>query len=460
MTLLQRVPRRLIQLTCFVGAIVLVWPLVPWAIAPRFFQEISPFVSFSSDIAARSIGVGLILAIVVAIVSSFKKRWFCLFLCPTGFLLENTSRIGLRRNRWWGKVPPVGRYVAILTLAGSVVGYPVLLWMDPLCIFSSPFAMNKATNPYSVVLVSLGLGTLVGATFLFGMLWCVRICPLSGLQDMLYLSRKAVWARLTGKAPKRSLAFSKAGGRSDAPLVNISPAPGLKGETSRVKTGARFGRWLLEGRSSSAAGATAPPPKFRESRRVFFAGVGGVLLAFGARRLGAARYRKSDVLLRPPGAVPEDRFAGLCIRCNNCVHSCPSKIIHPDTGHEAGLAGFGAPVIRFDRDYHYCLETCNACTEVCPTGALTALPLKEKNEYVIGEALVDNNICLTVLGKKECDACEIACPYDAIKIKWDEEQYISYPGIDLNKCTGCGACQVACPTSPVKAIRVWTLKPA
>jgi len=51
------VPRRMIQLTCLVGAVVLVWPLVPWAIAPRLFQEISPFVALSSSIAARSIGV-------------------------------------------------------------------------------------------------------------------------------------------------------------------------------------------------------------------------------------------------------------------------------------------------------------------------------------------------------------------------------------------------------------------
>jgi ferredoxin-type protein NapF len=407
MTFLRRVPRRLIQLTCFVGAVVLVWPLVPWKIAPRFFQEISPFVALSSSIATRSIGVGAVLALIVAVVSSFKKRWFCLYLCPTGFLLENSSRHGLRKNRWWSKCPPVGRYAAILTIVGAIAGYPVLLWMDPLCIFSSPFAMDKATNPITVILVSLGLGVLVGATFVFGMLWCVRLCPLSGLQDMLFYTRKALWTRLKSKAA-----------------------------------------------------ASAPAGKFREARRVFFAGAGGALLAFWARRAGAARYRKSDILLRPPGAVPEDRFAGLCIRCNNCVHACPSKIIHPDTGHEAGLAGFGAPVVRFDRDYHYCLETCNACTQVCPTGALTALPLQQKNKYVIGEALVDNNICLLALGKKECDACELACPYDAIKIKWDEEQYIAYPGIDLDKCTGCGACQVVCPTSPVKAIRVWTLKPS
>jgi len=402
MTFLSGVPRRLIQLICFVGALVLIWPLLPWAIAPRFFQQVSPFAALSSSIATRSIGVGAIAALIVAVVSSFKKRWFCLYLCPTGFLLENTSRSGLRKTKWWSKCPPVGRYASILTIAGALFGYPVLLWMDPLCIFSSPFALNKATNAISVVLVCLGLGVLVGATFVFGMLWCVRICPLSGLQDILFAMRKAVWARMS---------------------------------------------------------ASASAQKFQVARRAFFAGAGGAALALGARRLGAARYRKSDTLLRPPGAVSEDRFSGLCIRCNNCVHACPTKIIHPDTGHEAGLAGFGAPIIRFDRDYKYCLETCNDCTQVCPTGALTALTLEEKNKYIVGEALVDNNVCLTALGKKECDACELACPYDAVKITWDEDQYNAYPIVN-NKCVGCGACEVVCPTTPGKAIRVWTQKPS
>jgi NAD-dependent dihydropyrimidine dehydrogenase PreA subunit len=105
------------------------------------------------------------------------------------------------------------------------------------------------------------------------------------------------------------------------------------------------------------------------------------------------------------------------------------------------------------------LETCNACTQVCPTGALTPLDLQPKNKYIIGEALVDNNVCLTALGQKECDACELACPYDAVKITWDEAQYDAYPVVN-DKCVGCGACEVVCPTTPVKAIRVWTQKPA
>src|ERR1700728_1957799 len=51
MTVLTRVPRRVIQLTCFVGAVVLVWPLLPWTIAPRSFVEASPFVALASAVA-------------------------------------------------------------------------------------------------------------------------------------------------------------------------------------------------------------------------------------------------------------------------------------------------------------------------------------------------------------------------------------------------------------------------
>src|SRR5208337_344536 len=120
-------------------------------------------------IATRSISLGVVFAVIVAVVSSFKKRWFCLYLCPTGFLLENASRTGLRKTRWWSKCPPVGRYVAILTVVGALAGYPVLLWMDPLCIFSSPLALNRATNLISVILICLGLSVLVAGTFVFGM---------------------------------------------------------------------------------------------------------------------------------------------------------------------------------------------------------------------------------------------------------------------------------------------------
>jgi ferredoxin-type protein NapF len=162
--------------------------------------------------------------------------------------------------------------------------------------------------------------------------------------------------------------------------------------------------------------------------------------------------RRENAPLRPPGAIKEELFAGVCIRCGNCVRSCPSKILHPDTG-EAGMAGFMAPIVRFEGNY--CLEDCFSCTQSCPSGALQQLDLKNKRRYVIGEALVDGSICLLALGKKDCDVCMRSCPFKAIRIHWDEEQYIAYPVVDPAKCNGCGACEFACPTPDIKAIQVW-----
>jgi ferredoxin len=115
-----------------------------------------------------------------------------------------------------------------------------------------------------------------------------------------------------------------------------------------------------------------------------------------------------------------------------------------------------APIIRFEKKY--CLEDCNACTQVCPSGALQSLDLKLKQKYIIGEALVDASICLLALGVKDCDACVRSCPFDAVRIHWDEDQYVAYPVVDSRKCNGCGACVVVCPTESIKAIRIWKLK--
>jgi len=203
------------------------------------------------------------------------------------------------------------------------------------------------------------------------------------------------------------------------------------------------------------------PPRRREkvtrTRRAILASVAGVVLGYWGRHSGLARAATENAPLRPPGAVPEEQFAGVCIRCGNCTAACPSKIIHPDITGAGGFAGLLAPKVRYDEEEKYCLENCNLCTQVCPSGALQRLDLPTKNRYIIGEALVDTNICLLTLGKKECDVCMVACPFKAIDIKWDADMYISYPGIDTGKCNGCGACEVACPTNPVKAISVWSL---
>jgi ferredoxin len=83
------------------------------------------------------------------------------------------------------------------------------------------------------------------------------------------------------------------------------------------------------------------------------------------------------------------------------------------------------------------------------------LDLNQKRRYIIGEALVDGSICLLALGIKDCDVCMRSCPFDAVRIHWDEDQYVAYPIVNQEKYNRCGACEVVCPTENVKAIRVW-----
>jgi ferredoxin-type protein NapF len=153
--------------------------------------------------------------------------------------------------------------------------------------------------------------------------------------------------------------------------------------------------------------------------------------------------------IRPPGAIDERRFTGVCVRCGNCVRACPAGIIRPDLGR-LGIGGFLSPVVSFENNY--CLEDCRRCTEVCPSGAVRRLSLEEKRKTAMGVAWVNMSLCL-LSENQECNVCASHCPYEAITIAFNEKHYTSTPQIAREKCPGCGACEVACPTRP-KAIRV------
>jgi ferredoxin-type protein NapF len=400
MTGRKRLPRLAVQFICFVSASALLWPALPWKGAPKCILQLSPLVAVGSSIALRAIGAGAGIGLIFAGVALFRRRWFCRYFCPTGLLLEGAASVGLQKTSWWNGCPPIGHYAALLTVAGAAAGYPFLLWLDPLAIFSNSFSIRMAAGAISVVLSGISLALLILLSLTSGTVWCARLCPLGGTQELLASAGSWLIGRRNGKSAATNTAFS------------------------------------------------VPLPSF--ARRTFIVGAAGVGIGFLTKRVGAARGENAP--LRPPGAVSEDRFTGLCLRCGNCVRACPSRIIQPDTG-VAGLAGLLAPTIRYIKKY--CLEDCRACTQTCPSGALQALSLEQKAGYVIGEALVDGSLCLLALGRKDCDACERSCPYDAVHTYWDEERYVAYPVVRPNRCNGCGACEAACPTERIKAIRVW-----
>jgi ferredoxin len=390
--------RLYVRLGCFLLATLLLLPFPFWIHSSRLLVQASSFITICAILAGGTIGVGTILGLAFAAISLVRKRWFCRYICPVGLLLDVASGAKLPGRIWWKRLPPIGKYIVLLTAGGAILGYPLFLWMDPLAFLNSAFSAYKATGVLSAIVSLSGIVVLLLLTFTSGDLWCARICPLGATQDLL-------------------------------------------------ESIASFRRYFRKTNRTEPRAKAAPGEAFRATRRIFIAVAAGLGFSLLAQKIGQAR--SDDAPLRPPGAIGENEFTGLCVRCGNCVRTCPSKIIHPDRG-QSGVLGFLSPVVRYKSDY--CKKECNACTTVCPSGAIQRLNLEQKNRYVIGKASVDTSLCLW--GVSECHACLAPCPYGAIKVRWDEEAYESFPGVDPAKCNGCGACEVVCPTGNLKAIKV------
>ncbi|MBN1124093.1 MAG: 4Fe-4S dicluster domain-containing protein [Sedimentisphaerales bacterium] len=354
----------------------------------------SPFAATASLLVTKglniTIGIGVILGVIVAL----RHRWFCRWICPAGLCMDGASALGRRLGFRPMRKGAYGQWIVLLTLGGALLGYPLLLWLDPLALFSGllvPIQKSLTlTACFSVIffIIFLVLNIVRPDT------WCTRICPLGAFQDLL------IWRPHS----LRSLGFPKT--EKDKPLFTSSHI----------------------------------------ARRTFI----GLLLGAMAARMIRLFYNTGLRLLRPPGAVNEDQFIGLCSRCGNCIRSCPANIIHRDSDR-TNWAGFMTPVLRFENDY--CRADCTLCTQACPTGALSRITIAQKPNIRIGKAHVDMNLCL--LGEdQECSSCKRWCPYDAIRYVFSEEKYLLIPTIDPDKCNGCGACEAMCPTKPQKAIIV------
>ena len=386
--------RLLIRLICLIGAVLCLLPIADKDALLVIVPALSPFVVVTSILAAKTIQPILVPGLAVGFVAFFRHRWFCRWVCPMGLCLDGASWMGRRIKRKPCQHMSIGRWLFALTLGGAILGCPLFLWCDPLALFSGLFLLTEQQRMFAGGVSFLLVTLLLILSLLWPHVWCSGFCPLGAFQDLLSIMSRSL----------RCL---------------LRPAPN---KPSGDHSGHPVARRTVLGLMAGAVSA-------------------GILRLTG---------RKRPLPLRPPGAVDDLTFRGLCTRCGNCIRSCPYDIIRRDTG-EHGIAGILTPVLTFDRNY--CREDCTICTQVCPSGALSGVDLDNKPDIQIGLAKVDMNLCL--LGEDhECSACMRWCPYNAIRYVFIEAEYTLVPVIDAGKCNGCGACEVACPTSPRKAIRV------
>ncbi len=179
--------------------------------------------------------------------------------------------------------------------------------------------------------------------------------------------------------------------------------------------------------------------------------------------------KSSPLVLRPPGAVPEDDFLNMCIKCGQCAEACKSRDSNPDRTHQKSTlkmakAGEGVPIgtpffIPTEIPCYMCTDI--PCVPVCPTGALDEALVSSEvegkqeldiNKSEMGLAVVDEESCVAFWGI-QCDACYRACPLldEAISLKYERNEMTgkhSYmiPVVHTDICTGCGLCEYACIT--------------
>ena len=126
-------------------------------------------------------------------------------------------------------------------------------------------------------------------------------------------------------------------------------------------------------------------------------GIGILGLISGAGIYLAPSLKASEPILRPPGAVSEEQFLKLCIKCGQCLQVCPYDAIELediDGGASVGMA-YLTPQARG-------CYLCEAfpCMLACPTGALDHE--HDNIKYVdMGIAIInDINSCLAISNKK------------------------------------------------------------
>lgn len=455
----------------------------------EIFLIIDPLVSLSTAIASRTWvwslgGAASILAICIAI-----PRGFCAYVCPLGTSIGlfdwaisgRVKRFRVSDNGWWVHIKyyllgailisaVCGVLISGFFAAIPVVTRALLFLFDPL--------LNGTLRAWHLVpplnlghAISIGLFALVlSLGFLRPRFWCKYVCPSGAIFS--------VWNLLRATERKVESSCIKCN-----QCVEVCPFDAIKPDFSTRVTDCTLCRscggvcptqaisFVPRWRSIALKDKNDPPTNETViGRRGFMslalgsttAVTGGVGAAAVTKAFGANLDHPNGLRpVRPPGSVPEREFLEMCIRCGACFKVCPNNVLQPEH-FQQGLEGLWTPMVV--ADWAGCDASCNACGQVCPTGAIRSLPLQEKMAARMGLAIVNESTCLPYAGRAACQLCVDECKaagYKAIEFMQVgtevDKQGTPIPGsgqrapvVLAERCVGCGLCQTRCHMINVK----------
>jgi polyferredoxin len=446
------------------------------------FLEADPLVALGTMLSSRTLYVGLAWASVIVLITLVFGRIFCSWMCPLGILnvisgaifgKKKTPEQKFAENRP-RKIYNIKYYLLIFFLVAAAFGSLQIGLMDPICltvrslstsIFPAMHEISSGAYPqvnfnWGWVIGGIFLGILVANRFI-PRFWCRVLCPLGALLG--FLARFSLFRihrnldnctncnkcaetcdgaaepQATTKQSECLLCFNCI---ADCPhdALSYSFMPAREGSEDMVQLGRR------EMVGSVLAGAAFLPLN-RASH-------------INTREEGLPKAYDSK-LIRPPGSLPEDQFLAACIKCDECIKVCPTNVLQP-AGFESGLEGLWTPIANYRLGN--CMQRCNLCGDVCPTGAISKFSIKDrlgdrkagKKAIRAGTAFYDKGRCLPWSMDTPCVKCEEFCPTSpkAIwskkvtkKTRSGEHITLQLPRVDIDKCIGCGSCEWACPVS-------------
>jgi polyferredoxin len=469
-------------------------PVSFWA---DLFSRLDPLLMLAATLAGRLLLAGLILAGLTLLMTLVFGRVWCGWICPLGTLLE---WLGPRRPRM--KSPPDGwRAIKILLLAvilaAALFGNQTSIILDPITILNRTMATaiwpaaryavvqaeallyqfpllwgpldlvhNTLTRPlfqeiqpvFSLtVLIALLFVGLLALNWWAQRFWCRYLCPLGGLLGLV--SRFSLLRRRVSDDCVQCARCSH-----PCPTATIDPEDSYRSDPAECivcfdclvdcpQSGVGF-RWQVPGWRPAARRAYDP------SRRQVLAAMGASVAGVALAGVEPITVRQPATMIRPPGSILVD-FSALCARCGACVRVCPTQGLQPSL-FEGGVQNLLTP--QLVPRLGYCNFGCNACSQVCPTGAIPELELVVKQHTPIGLARVDRDRCLPWTYNTPCIVCEESCPIEDKAIKLDEVEALNdqgetvvlqRPQVVRELCIGCGICEYQCPMGGESAIRVY-----